>query len=385
MRAAVAELAVECRQCFQCGQCIGACPNGLELELGPRRVVRMVLSGDAGGLLACEDVWRCSECRACSETCPMEVDVAGVMGGVRELQRRFGGVRCPERRSAEIATRRLSRKGKIDNMLFGAGMVSRGFIPSDLIGTASTGIKMATGKVRRTPRLTVAGSEPKPFYAGCSLQQDKEAFHATAKVARELGFALAEQEGAGCCGHASRGQIGARLETAAGSVFTVCPACDHSLHGAEIETVPVWQALVEHARREERKLTAIAPRFIPYVGCLTDRETALGSLAAAAELAGIEMVTSYPALHAGCCGALGGMFRGPTEAVRELIAFAAAEKAPIVTPCLLCRDNVRSAVRSATPRGATRLTGKRKVNVHFWPEFFQAAPAAATADGDADD
>jgi heterodisulfide reductase subunit C len=374
-RATVRELSVNCRQCLQCGQCIGACPNGFELELGPRRVVRLILSQDVEKLLACEDVWRCSECQACTEACPMEVDVAGMMGAVRRLQMEYGGVRCPERKVAEIATKRLSRKGKIDNMLFGTAMVSRGFIPSDLVATATMGIKMASGKVRRTPRLTVEGTEPKPFYAGCSLQQDKEAFHATARVARELGFPLAEQEGAGCCGHGSRGKIPAKLESGS-SVFTVCPACDYSLQEVEIETVPVWQALVEHARREDRKLTAAKPRFVPYVGCLTDRETALASLSDAAELAGAEMVNSYPGLHAGCCGALGAMFRGPTEAVLNLIDFAAENEAPIVTPCLLCRDNVRSAVRSA----------KKKVHVYFWPEFFQAAaPAATTADGEADD
>jgi Fe-S oxidoreductase len=360
---------------LQCGQCIGACPNGFELELGPRRVVRMILSQDVEKLLKCEDVWRCSECQACTEACPMEVDVAGMMGKVRELQMEFGGVRCPERKVAEIATKRLSRRDKIDNMLFGTAMVSRGFIPSDLLATAEMGIKMSTGKVRRRPRLTVEGTEPKPFYAGCSLQQDKEAFNATAKVARELGFPLAEQEGAGCCGHGSRGKVPAKLETEK-SVFTVCPACDYSLQEVEIETVPVWQAMVEHARREELKLTAAKPRFVPYVGCLTDRETALGSLADAAELADAEIVTSYPGLHAGCCGALGAMFRGPTEAVLKLIDFAATNEAPIVTPCLLCRDNVRSAVRSA----------KKKVHVYFWPEFFQAAgTAATTADGEADD
>lgn len=373
--AAVRELAVNCRQCLQCGQCCGACPNGFELDLGPRRVVRLILSEDVEKLLACEDVWRCSECQACTDVCPMEVDVAGMMAAVRRLQMDFGGVRCPERKAAEIATKRLSHRAKIDNMLFGTAMFTRGFVPKDLVGTAGMGIKMATGKVRRSPRLGVAGNEPKPFYAGCSLQQDKEAFQATAKVARDLGFSLAEVEGAGCCGHASRGQVGAKLETGS-TVFTVCPACDHGLHEAEIETVPVWQALVEHARREERTLNAKAPRFVPYVGCLTDCDTALASLAEAAELAGVEMVTSYPALHAGCCGALGGMYRGATEAVRNLIAFAGEKEAPIVTPCLLCRDNVRSAMRGA----------EKKVSVYFWPEFFQAAPTAATtADGEADD
>jgi hypothetical protein len=38
-----------------------------------------------------------------------------------------------------------------------------------------------------------------------------------------------------------------------------------------------------------------------------------------------------------------------------------------VTPCLLCRDNVRLAARHE----------RADVDVHFWPEFFRATPAAA--------
>jgi heterodisulfide reductase subunit C len=365
-RAAVSELAKQCLQCFQCGQCRGVCPNGFELERGPRRVVRLVLAGEVEKLLACEDVWRCSECRACSEVCPMEVDVAAVMAAVRELQVRFGGVRCPERKAADIATRRLGRKGEIDNMLFGSAMASRGFVPKDLLATAVMGYKMASGKVRRSPRLgTEADVEPKPFYAGCALRQDKSALQATARVVRELAYPLAEMKDAGCCGHATRGKVAAKVE-AAETVLTACPACDHGLQESEIETGPLWEALVEHARRAELELEAKAARFVPYVGCLTDRDRALTSLAQAAELAGAEMVSSYPSLHAGCCGALGGMYRGKTEAMRKLVAFAKEAGAPIVTPCLLCRDNVHSALRGSG------------VHAYFWPEFFQAASAAAT-------
>ncbi|MGD0274070.1 MAG: 4Fe-4S dicluster domain-containing protein [Gaiellaceae bacterium] len=142
-RAAVHELAGQCLQCFQCGQCLGACPNGFDLDQGPRRVVRLILSEDTEKLLASEDVWRCSECRECTDVCPMEVDVAGMMAAVRELQVTFGGVRCPERRAASIATKRLTRKNTIDNMLFGTAMASRGFVPKDLLATAAMGYKMA--------------------------------------------------------------------------------------------------------------------------------------------------------------------------------------------------------------------------------------------------
>jgi Fe-S oxidoreductase len=81
---------------------------------------------------------------------------------------------------------------------------------------------------------------------------------------------------------------------------------------------------------------------------------------------------SYPSLHSSCCGALGGMFRGETTGTKRLVEFAAAAGAPIVTTCLLCRDNVRSAARRSG----------RAVDVHFWPEFFSAAPAPGTAAGE---
>jgi hypothetical protein len=89
-------------------------------------------------------------------------------------------------------------------------------------------------------------------------------------------------------------------------------------------------------------------------------------MAEAAELAGTEPLLAHPSLHASCCGALGGVYRGPTRGVTELVRFAAERHAPIVTPCLLCRDNVRLAARHE----------RADVEVHFWPEFFRATPAA---------
>ena len=78
------------------------------------------------------------------------------------------------------------------------------------------------------------------------------------------------------------------------------------------------------------------------------------------------MVVDYPTLHNGCCGALGGMYRGATKSSARLLEFAARQQAPVVTTCVLCRDNLRSAAREL----------KLAVPVHFWPEFFRAVPTA---------
>ncbi len=397
VRASLERLAGDCLQCYQCGQCTAACPSGWDFDEGPRRVVRLVLAGDAAELMDNEDVWRCNECGNCTAACPMEVDTRAVMTTVRELQREHGGASCPERRAVDVAHRQLGRRARIDNIAFGAAMVSRGAVPRDLVGSAVQGATSArsllarvraqvvemTGADRRWPQLTqedgrpagVAGpaglttdeqTEAQPFFAGCALPQDLEAYRLTHKVAADLGLALAEQASAGCCGHPARGTRPATYK-ADGAALTVCPACDAGLREVGQQTRPLWDALTEKARRDGASLAAAAPALVPYVGCLGERGAALTALADAAELAGVEVRRSYPSLHASCCGALGGMFRGQTTGTRRLLDFAAAAQAPIVTTCLLCRDNLRSGAR------LSRLP----VSVYYWPEFFSAAKPAA--------
>ena len=150
-------------------------------------------------------------------------------------------------------------------------------------------------------------------------------------------------------------------------VYTACPACDASLAESGVEAVPLWDALAERAARTPGiALRAAGPRFVPYVGCLADRDAALAALGAAAEQAGAAMVLDYPTLHNGCCGALGGMYRGATKSSARLLEFAVLRQAPVVTTCVLCRDNLRSAAREL----------KLDVPVHFWPEYFRAVPAS---------
>jgi hypothetical protein len=60
------------------------------------------------------------------------------------------------------------------------------------------------------------------------------------------------------------------------------------------------------------------------------------------------------------------MYRGATKASAMLLEFAAERGAPVVTPCVLCRDNLRSAAREL----------KLDVPVRFWPEFFRATATA---------
>jgi len=259
-------------------------------------------------------------------------------------------------------------------MRFGAAMVSKGYVPRDKLGAAEMGMKLARqmlpgGKKTPAGEALPADAVTLPFYAGCAIPQDHELHAVVHEVAAGFGVRLGEAADAGCCGHPSRGAVASLYETGE-RVYTACPACDASLAESGIEAVPLWDALTERAGRSSAvSLTAAGERFVPYVGCLADRDAALAALGDAAEQSGAGMVVDYPTLHNGCCGALGGMYRGATKSSARLLELAAAQQAPVVTTCVLCRDNLRSAAREL----------KHHVPVHFWPEFFRAVPAGEPA------
>jgi Fe-S oxidoreductase len=365
-------LAKECYPCYQCGTCTSSCPSGRELYRGPRRLVRLILAGDIDAVMKGDDLWRCTECGTCTSVCRMEIDVAGILGRLRRLEREHGtAIRCPERSAADVAGARLRKRPRIDNMQFGVAMMAKGHFPKDKVGAAETGMKIAKQMLPRGRKRPAGAAGPAsgavtlPFYAGCALPQDHELHALVHDVAAGFGVVLDEAQDAGCCGHPSRGAVPS-LYAAEETVQTACPACDASLEETGIASVPLWNTLTDLARRGGAGLAAASPHFVPYVGCLADRDASLAALAAAAELSGATMEMAYPTLHNGCCGALGGMYRGATKASAMLLEFAAERGAPVVTPCVLCRDNLRSAAREL----------KLDVPVRFWPEFFRATATA---------
>ena len=250
-------------------------------------------------------------------------------------------------------------------------MVSRGYVPKDKVGAAELGDEAGqadapgrqedagrrstcrptpsrcrstpAARSRRTTSCTPSCTRWPPASASASTRRRTPAAAATRAAARSTACSRAAER-----------------------VYTACPACDASLAESGIEAVPLWDALTERAGRSSSiTLQAAGERFVPYVGCLADRDAALAALGDAAEQAGAEMAVDYPTLHNGCCGALGGMYRGATKSSARLLEFAARQQAPVVTTCVLCRDNLRSAAREL----------KLDVPVHFWPEFFRAVPA----------
>ena len=141
--AAFRALAAECSACYQCGTCTSSCPSGRELYRGPRRIVRLILAGEIEAVLTSDDLWRCTECGTCTSVCRMDIDVAAVLHKLRQLEREHGGIHCAERTAADVATTHLRKRSRIDNMRFGAAMVSKGYVPRDKVGAAEMGMKLA--------------------------------------------------------------------------------------------------------------------------------------------------------------------------------------------------------------------------------------------------
>ena len=285
-----ARLAQECAICYQCGTCTSSCPSGRELYRGPRRIVRLILAGEIDAVLKSDDLWRCTECGTCTSVCRMDIDVAGILHSLRQLEREHGAIHCAERTAADVATTHLKKRPRIDNMRFGAAMVSKGYIPKDKVGAAEMGVKLARqvlpGGKKQVAEVAPAGAVALPFYAGCAIPQDHELHAVVHEVAAGFGVRLDEAADAGCCGHPSRGAVDSLFATAE-RVYTACPACDASLAESGVEAVPLWDALTERAGRSSAiSLTAAGERFVPYVGCLADRDAALAALGDAAEQSG---------------------------------------------------------------------------------------------------
>ncbi len=74
--------------CFQCGTCASGCPVAYAGDYTPTQVVHAVQLGMRDEVLHSRMIWLCTSCQICTTRCPQDVDVAGVMEGLRIIARR---------------------------------------------------------------------------------------------------------------------------------------------------------------------------------------------------------------------------------------------------------------------------------------------------------
>lgn len=74
--------------CFHCNKCSSGCPVAFAMDLAPNRIVRMIQMGMRDAVLQSATIWLCASCETCTTRCPNEVDIAGLMDGLRRVAHR---------------------------------------------------------------------------------------------------------------------------------------------------------------------------------------------------------------------------------------------------------------------------------------------------------
>ena len=77
-------------RCYQCGKCSAGCPMAEEMDLLPHQVIHSILIDRRDRVLTANTPWICASCLMCSARCPMDIDIAAVMDGLRQISFREG-------------------------------------------------------------------------------------------------------------------------------------------------------------------------------------------------------------------------------------------------------------------------------------------------------
>ena len=70
-------------QCIQCGNCSASCPMTDDMDVFPRRAVRMIQFGMQEKLERLNIHWICASCQNCGVVCPRGIDLPRVMEALR--------------------------------------------------------------------------------------------------------------------------------------------------------------------------------------------------------------------------------------------------------------------------------------------------------------
>ena len=87
------------RDCYQCGKCSAGCPVGLQMDMLPNQLIRLVQLGQEARALSSTAIWQCVSCQTCTSRCPKSVDCAGIMDALRQIAVESGFASREQRRT----------------------------------------------------------------------------------------------------------------------------------------------------------------------------------------------------------------------------------------------------------------------------------------------
>jgi len=81
---------VDLASCSECGACTDVCPVASRMDVPPAELMARLKGGAGQESLVYASPWVCTDCRRCSVSCPVGIDVARAMEGLRLLARETG-------------------------------------------------------------------------------------------------------------------------------------------------------------------------------------------------------------------------------------------------------------------------------------------------------
>jgi len=71
--------------CIQCGTCTASCPNGVDMDIVPRKLWRMVLMDRKEAIFESQTFALCSSCYLCTLRCPRGLPLTSAMSSLKAL------------------------------------------------------------------------------------------------------------------------------------------------------------------------------------------------------------------------------------------------------------------------------------------------------------
>jgi heterodisulfide reductase subunit C len=155
-------------RCFQCLKCSTGCPLTHAMDILPHQLIKAVQMGLAEEVLSSRTIWVCASCLTCSCRCPQEIDIAGLMDGLRQMayarQEGLGDELVPLFHRTFL--RSVSRRGRV----YEIGMLlSFKFKARQLFKDINLGWRMfRKGKLRFFPSRVKKRAEIKKLFNRCT-------------------------------------------------------------------------------------------------------------------------------------------------------------------------------------------------------------------------
>lgn len=85
--------------CIQCGTCTGSCPNAFAMDYTPRKMWRMVMTGQKDAIFNSRTFMLCSACYYCTLRCPRGLPLTEAMNTLKQMAAREN---LPKHRSGTL-------------------------------------------------------------------------------------------------------------------------------------------------------------------------------------------------------------------------------------------------------------------------------------------